>query len=257
MNTRSQHKSPAVILRCRDYGDTDRIVVLYTRDHGKLSGIAKGAKKSRKRFANVLEPFTCAQFLFSKRGRDSLALLENCDPISHYEAIRNDLEKTLLASYLVDLIEQFTAEGKKNDDLYELLVVFLSLIEEGNTSESLIRFFEIRLLKILGYEPLLDSCIVCKTPVANGASYYFSPRDGGIRCYACGGSQTEGIAVSTGALKTLLLGRDIDTSIIGRIALTTQTTAETRRMLGLFIRHLLGRELKSLQVLGQIRRLGI
>jgi DNA repair protein RecO (recombination protein O) len=257
VNTRSQYKSPAIILRCRDYGDTDRIVVLYTRDHGKLSSIAKGAKKSRKRFANALEPFTCAQFIFSRRGRDTLALLENCDPINHYEAIRGDLDKTLLASYLVDLIEQFTVDGKKNDDLYELLVVFLTLIAEGNTSESLTRFFEMRLLKLLGYEPLLDSCTVCKTPVANGTSYHFSPREGGIRCVACSISDPEGVAVSTGALKSLLLGRDIDTSIIGRISLTPQTTVETRRMLGLFIRHLLGRELRSLQVLHQIRRLGI
>lgn len=256
MNTRSQYKTPAVILRCRDYGDADRIVVLYTRDHGKLSGIAKGAKKSRKRFANALEPFTCAQFLFSRRGRDSLALLENCDPVNHYEAIRDDLDKTLLASYLVDLIEQFTVDGKRNDDLYDLLVVFLALIEAGNTSESLTRFFEIRLLRILGYEPLLDSCLACKAPVAGGGSYLFSPREGGILCASCGGG-TDGVAVSAGSLKSLLLGRDVDTTIIGRIGLTPQTTLETRRMLGLFIRHLLGRELRSLQVLHQIRRLGI
>ena len=257
MNTRSRHKTSAVVLRCLDYGESDRIVTFYTLEFGKLSGIAKGAKKSQKRFANALEPFTCSHILFTKRGRDTLAFIENCDMINHYAAIRGDLEKTLLASYMVDVTEQFTMEGKRQDGLYYLLIKFLAIIADGKPTESLIRFFEMRLLKLAGYEPILDRCVACGHPVGNGDSYYFLPKDGGIRCNACHHSGSEAVTISTGAIKSLLMGRDIETNLIGRLVLSSQSAEESRKMMTSFIRYLLGRDLKSLQVLQQIRRLGI
>jgi len=257
MNTKSSHKTPAVVLRCLDYGESDRIVHFYTLEFGKLSGIAKGAKKSRKRFANALEPFSCVNILFTKRGRDSLAFVENCDMIDHYAAIRDDLDKTLLASYLMEVTEQFTMEGKRQDGLYNLLVQFLTLIAEGKPSESLIRFFEIRLLKLAGYEPILDHCAACGHPVGNGDSYYFQPKDGGIRCHGCKKSDEQAVVLSTGTIKSLLAGRDMGTDRIGRLMLSPQSAEESRKMMTSFIRYLLGRELKSLQVLQQIRRLGL
>ncbi len=257
MNTKSSHKTPAVVLRCLDYGESDRIVTFYTLEFGKLSGIAKGAKKSQKRFANALEPFSSSHILFSKRGRDSLAFLENCDMINHYGAIREDLEKTLLASYLVDVTEQFTVEGKRQENLFHLLTDFLALIAEGKPTEGLIRFFEMRLLKLAGYEPVLDRCLACHHPVDNGDSYYFLPKDGGVRCQACRGSNEQAIQLSAGTIRSLLLGRDMETSRIGRLILSPQSADESRKMMTSFIRHILGRDLRSLQVLQQIRRLGI
>ncbi len=66
-----------------------------TAGYGKIRGIAKGARRSRKRFANALEPFSFSQILFSRRGPDSLALIDASDVLSHFPLIRADLEKTL------------------------------------------------------------------------------------------------------------------------------------------------------------------
>jgi DNA repair protein RecO (recombination protein O) len=257
MKSKTTHKTPAIVLRTLDYGESDRIVTFYTADFGKIKGIAKGARRSTKRFANTLEPFSFSTIIFSNRGDATLAFLEGSDIIDHYPAIRSDLEKTLLASYLVDLADQFTLEGKVNEKLFDLIKDFLKLIDEGQASESLMRFFEMRLLKHSGYEPVLDRCTVCRKPLDDLTVCRFSFRSGGIHCHSCFNDSFDCLPVSLGTVKSLLLGKDIDLPKIHRLALSPQAAEESRRLLTGFIRHLLGKELKSAHVLNEIRRLGI
>jgi DNA repair protein RecO (recombination protein O) len=257
MNARIQYRTEAIVLRLFDYGESDRIVTFCTAGFGKIRGIAKGARRSRKRFANALEPFCFSQLLFSRRGPDSLALIEGSEVISHFPLIRADLEKTLRASYLIDLTDQFTPEEKKNEAVFELLHVFLRLLEERPATESLLRFFEIRLLKLAGYDPVLDHCLLCKTPIGKETAYWFTSADGGLTCLTCRPEGTDAIPISLGTIRTLLLGRETAIDRLDRIHLSGQSADESRRFLAHFIRHLLGRELKSLHVLNEIRRLGI
>ncbi len=240
-----------------DYGEADRIVTFYTSGFGKLRGIAKGARRSRKRFANALEPFSCSRLLFSRRGADSLALIEGSDVTCHFSTIRTDLEKTMTASCLIDLTDQFTQEDKKNEPLFRLLYDFLQLLEAGSEAESLLRFFEIRLLKLSGYDPVLDHCLACKTLVRQETSYRFNAADGGLLCGDCRPETPDAIPVSLGTIRTLMLGRELPVNRLGRLLLSVQAAEESRRLLGHFIQHLLGRELKSVHVLNDIRRLGI
>ncbi|MBN1663204.1 MAG: DNA repair protein RecO [Deltaproteobacteria bacterium] len=257
MITKTTHKNAAIVLKTLDYGESDRIVTLYTADFGKIKGIAKGARRSRKRFANTLEPFSCAAFLFSKRGDNTLAFLEDSDNINHYPAIRADLEKTLLASYLVDLTDQFTLEGKTNKDLFSLIIDFLGLMDAGEVSDALMRFFEMRLLKYSGYEPVLDHCTICRQPVESMAACRFSFAAGGISCNSCYNNSGDCLPVSLGTVKTLLMGKDMEPAQIHRLSLSIRSAEESRQMLAGFIRHLLGKELKSARVINEIRRLGI
>lgn len=255
MSSRTPHKAEAIVLRTLDYGDSDRIATFLTDAFGKVRGIAKGARKSRKRFANALEPFSRVNIVFSRRSRDSLALIETSEPVDHHEALRGDLEKTLLASYIVDLADHFSVEGRQNDPFYGVVRDFLRLLDrEPALTEDHLRFFEIRLLVAAGFEPVLDRCTACRCEAGNGV-WRFAPQQGGIRCGACGTEDPDAMPVSAGTLKTLLLGKEGELERIGRIAFTRQTAEECRSLTARFIRHLLGRELKSLQVLRAVRRL--
>jgi DNA repair protein RecO (recombination protein O) len=257
MNTRVMHKSPAIVLHCLDYGESDRIVTFYTSDFGKLKGIAKGARRSRIRFANALEPFSFCNVTFSKKGSGTLALIEGCDIINHHAHIREELEKTLFSSYLIELIDKFTLEGKKNTALFQLLQSFLGIIDTGIPSETLIRFFEIRLLKHTGYEPVLDRCMICRKPASEETAYCFITSDGGLRCKTCYRSNSSSLYISLGTVKTLLLGKEIDIEKISRISLSDQMAKESKDILVSFIRHILGKEIKSFNVLNEIKKMGI
>ena len=257
MNARTQYRTEAIVLRLMDYGESDRIVTFYTAAYGKVRGIAKGAKRSRKRFANALEPFSCSRLLFSRRGTEGLALIEGSDVTCHFEEIRTDLEKTMTASCLIDLTDQFTEEDKRNEPLFGLLHDFLQLLEKGPSTESLLRFFEIRLLKLSGYDPVLDRCLACKSPVSPEKSYRFHAAGGGLLCNACRLESPDAIPISLGTIRTLAMGRELPIDRLGRLVLSVQSSDESRLILGRFVHHILGRELKSFHVFNEVRRLGI
>jgi DNA repair protein RecO (recombination protein O) len=257
MNARIQYRTEAIVLRLLNYGESDRIVTFCTAEFGKIRGIAKGARRSRKRFVNALEPFSCSRIFFSRSGPESLALIEGCDVLSHFSGIRADLEKTLAASYLIDLTDQFSPEDKKNVASFCLLHDFLQFLEGSAMTEALLRFFEIRLLRISGYDPVLDHCLLCKTPIGKQAGYRFDAAKGGLTCRVCGPGSPDAIPVSLGTIRTLIMGREMEIDRLGRLLLSDQSANESRRILSYFIRHILGRELKSVHVLNEIRRLGI
>ncbi len=251
---KTAHKTKAIVLRSLDYGESDRILTFLTDEFGKLKGIAKGARRSRRRFANALEPFSLSTILFSRKGRGGLALIEGSDVISHFAGIRVDLDRTLVAAYVAELADHFSVEGKKNLPLFDLLTDFLGFIESGRMTETAERFFELRLLKSAGFEPVLDRCVTCDIPLESVESPRFDCCEGGIRCSRCTVNGPDFIPVSIGTLKTLLLGRDVDFERMPRVGLSGPMARESREMLGGFVRHLTGRELKSLHVLGEIRK---
>lgn len=257
MQPRLNYETEAIVLRHLDYGESDRIITFYTADFGKVKGIAKGARRSQKRFANTLEPFSHIQLLFSRRHQEGLALIEAGKVINHYARIRGHLNKTLYASYLVDITDQFTMENKINGGLFRLVGDFLELLDTGSAAEDLVRFFEMRLLRLVGYEPLLDRCLICHAPVTNGAMYHFSVREGGLKCGLCAPTGYDSLCVSPGTIKSMLLGKDLERDKLCRLILSEQCARESRHFLERFIAHLLGKELKSLQVIREIRELGI
>ncbi len=257
MNTRRTYKTAAIILRSLDYGESDRILTFYTADFGKLTGIAKGARRSKRRFANTLELFSCIQIVFSRRRRDDLALIEEGSVLNSYPAIGEDLEKTLLASYLLELTDKFTVEGKRNPELFQLLLSFLVLVEAGKNPEDLLRFFEMRLLKYAGYEPVLDRCMACRKTVGDAEVYHFVARDGGVRCVSCAPQQTGSFPVSLGTIRTLLLGKEMEVGKLERLVLSGRAAAESRELLSGFIAHILGKEMKSLSVLQGVREIAV
>ena len=257
MNPRVSYKTEAIVLRSIDYGESDKIVTFYTSEFGKVKGIAKGARRSKKRFANVLELFSRLQLLFSRRNYDSLTLIEEGSVIDSYPPIRNDLHKTLFASYMMDITDHFTVENKKNAELFRLVQDFLNLMTLGDASEDIIRFFEIRLLKLAGYEPVLDRCVTCRTPVGNGDFYHFSVQDGGLKCGVCSPQSYSSLRVSMGTVKSLLLGKEMEKQNLCRLSLSEQSARESRLLLGRFIEHLLGKEVKSLHVIREIHEMGI
>lgn len=254
MVAREHLKTTGFVLRTLSYSESDLIVSFYSHDFGKLKGIAKGAKRSKKRFANVFEPFSLTDIIFTRKSRDMLAFIESCDIVDHYPSIRQDMEKTLIASYFIELTDHFSPEGKKNEKIFQLLQDFLILLGREKASDALVRFFEMRLLKLTGFEPAIEHCIVCKTPVTNGNSYYFHAHEGGIKCSACAKIQRYEQPISAGTVRTLLMGKDMDINKIKLVALTNSLATESRSILISFISHVLGREVKSLKVLEQVQR---
>lgn len=144
----------AIVLRCVDYGEADRIVSLFTLELGKVQGIARGAKRSRKRFGGALDPF--AHLKLQLQQGHGLATLASADIIGIFPHIRSDLVKIGCAAYACELVERLTPDEEANPRLFRLLYCYLERLDLAPPSPSDRRFFAVNLLKILGYQPELE-----------------------------------------------------------------------------------------------------
>ena len=184
-----EERTPAIVLRARVYGESDKIVTFLTRDWGKITGIAKGAKRSQRRFVNVLESFTHVQLRFRPIRADELAFIFGCDLLRSFRAPSRDLQRYGFASYLTELIDVMVAGRESGPELYELLLQGLTVLEEQQELPSLfISAFELLLLMHTGYAPNIDGCQRCGLSVALPTAeplVMFSPSLGGLLCMRC------------------------------------------------------------------------
>ena len=244
------YKTQAIVIRSIPYGEVDKIVTLYTLDFGKLKGIAKGAKRSRKRFGNTLEICSYINLSFFEKETSDLVRLNHCDLIGSFTGLREDINKLAWASYLIELVNELTADKIRSKRLFELLLAFLNYIDRGILKEEIQRVFEVRLLALLGYQPLLDHCLRCKRGLA-GEKFFFSIREGGILCPACAANLPGLVSVSLGTIKTLLLAQTILLEKVGRVSFSAQSLKESKTFLSLFLGQYLRKDLKSKKFLEQ------
>lgn len=193
-------RAETVVLKHNDWGEADRLLWLYTRELGKVRAVAKGVRKPRSRKAGHLEPFTRVSLQLA-RGRD-LWIVTQAETIDPYLNLREDLVRVGYASYVVELLDRFTYEEGENPGLYRLLVETLSRINQEPDPVLAVRYYEVRLLDLLGFRPLLFQCASCGRDI-QPEDQYFSALHGGVLCPSCGTGQAGAVPVSMNALKFL------------------------------------------------------
>ena len=247
-----QYKTPAVALYSLDFAEWDKLVTFFTRDFGKVKGIAKGAKRSRKRFGSGLEPLTYSTLSFFEKERANLVRLNHCDIIESYPGIHDDVLKVGYASYLGELINEMAAEREANRELFKLFIIFLYLLNEPFFREEFIRIFELRLLTLSGYQPELRKCVICRKEVSGDKEHRFSLNRGGLICSGCFKGSHDYPSLSGGTIKMLQRAQTIELEKVTRLFFSPQALEESRRILTRFIEYHLEKPLKSLQVLEQL-----
>src|SRR5512135_613066 len=144
----------ALVLRGYKLGETSKLVVLLTRERGKLRAVAKGARGARPRYQSALEPLSEVRVsLYGRQGAE-LYRLGGCELIrSAYLAGSRELETTLSFSYFAELLDAFSPEGAADDAVYRLAVAVIRAAEEGAAPSVLARYLEAWLLKLHGLYP--------------------------------------------------------------------------------------------------------
>jgi DNA repair protein RecO (recombination protein O) len=248
-----EERTPAIVLRSRIHGESDKIVTFLTRSWGKVSGIAKGAKRSRYRFVNVLEPFTQVHLRFRPGRTDELAFIFGCDLIRSFRGPSRDLQRFALASYVTELIDVMVAGRESGPETYELLLQSLIVLEEQEEPSSLfLPMFELLLLTHVGYAPHLAGCQQCGLNLdEREMPLLFSPSRGGLLCQNCRGQAGVILRLSAESLHMLRDLRD------GELAASLKTTAsprvyrETRALVSSILSRHLPKPLKSRAFLEQ------
>lgn len=176
----------AVVLRLVDYRDSDRIVTLFTEAYGKLSAIARSARRSQKRFAGGLESL-CVVEVTLEPGRGELETLREARPVLPCLGLLSSLERIEVAGTGFEMLRSALAERHPEPEVFELVVAFLLDLDAGASPGTRLLQFQLDTLSHLGLAPELEQCAVCAKEAPLSRAALFRAAAGGIVCRACGG----------------------------------------------------------------------
>lgn len=196
-------KADALVLRTADYGESDKMLTLFTLQYGKISAAAKGVRKAGAKLRFAAQPFCFAEYVLVKRG-DRYTMISAANTDGFY-ALREDINKFYAAAALVGICDALLYDGIVNEELFLHAVNALRGMCEGDEAEMLISFF-LKALDLSGYMLDLSACAVCGT-VLEGKVFF----DIGGGCFTCSDC-AKGAGVSESTLNVLLkcAGREFD-----------------------------------------------
>jgi DNA repair protein RecO (recombination protein O) len=248
--------SPAIILRRVEFGDYDLILTLFTLERGKISAIAKSAKKSTRRFGGILEIFSVLDVVCSPGKGGNLVILQEADLINSLADIRTDFNKTAYASYWSEIVNAWAENDAKQERLYRLLYYVLGQIDSGHVSAEILSIlFQMRFASIAGICPNLVRCSMCQLAVDSVREEHisFNLQKGGVACRKCTGNSGNRLSLSKGTIKQLLWVDSGDLKKAGKMRFTSLALKEGLNFLEAFVTFNLGKEMQSLKILRQIR----
>lgn len=248
--TRPPERSQAIVLKVSEHGESDKIVTCYCPTIGKLTGIAKGAKRSKKRFVNKLEIFSLLEIHFTPGDRSSLVRIDQADLLSAFPNLRSHYHRYNNASLLCELILHWTTENDGDENIFRLLIWALQRLNQGEPLTRTVILFQIKLFDLLGYRPHLAGCINCNCHDHHGAPYRFSTSRGGLVCRRC---HRETVAahspISLNTAKLLHKAQTMPHNKISRLQFSPSSTREAMALLKRYNSDLLQREIISWRAL--------
>jgi DNA repair protein RecO (recombination protein O) len=245
------YRTEAIVLRRKDFGEADRVLTLFTPELGKVRVVAKGIRKPRSRKAGHLELFTCSRLLLAK-GRD-LDVITQAETVRAYRPLREDLLRGAYAAYAVELLDRFMPDEQENAELYALLREMLGWLCGPHDLALTARYYELQLLGLAGFQPELRQCVAAGEKIV-AEDQFFSPEAGGVVCPRCGENLPGSLPISLSALKVMRYFQAKDFAAALAVKVRPVVQAEVEHLLFLYIRHILERQLKSVDFLKLIRR---
>ncbi len=239
-------RTRGLVLSVSDHSESDKIVTFYSPDIGKATAIAKGAKRSKKRFVNKLEEFSLLQMDYTPSKRDSLLFLKEAELDNAFITLRTSYPRYVAAAFAGELALRFTREHDPDPFLFSLLLWAMQGLEDGRDPLEICALFLLRMLGAAGYQPVLDRCGICGEVVRKGQNYSLYTGGGSLVCANCrstlkGGTST----VTVQTLKFMHHAQHAEITNLGRLRLSRNNTGETLALLHKYAIHLLQHEIHS------------
>lgn len=244
--SKQQIESAAIVLDCRDHGESDKIITFFCEKLGRITGIAKGAKRSKKRFVNKLEVFSSLRVTHTLPQDSRLAFIAEAELLESFLTLRKDFPCYATASVIQEIVLMATKDMENDDKVYPLLLWSFHKLENKCSPISVLIFFLIRFYAIIGYCPTLANCHSCGKKLIENESYSFHPQNGYIHCTKCNKEKkSTRIQLSCGTLRSLDMALKQPIERLQRLQFTEQSRQEALSFLHLYGRQLFQREIIS------------
>ncbi len=246
MNT---HVSPAIILRVKEFGESDLLIGFFTADKGRLKGVAKGARRSKRRFSNCLDLFCLTNLEYGVKRKGELHFLHSGKLIHAFPGLRSGFSSLSLASYMTELTEILFPLAVVDEKMFELLKESFVAISEGKRGDMLRIFFEARAMSLGGYRIDLERCFGCGRPYTGRGDAVFDPRKGAIACLGCRQESKLTPRFSPGSVRALRVMQSSGLREVESLGLTDEMIEEIKPVNRLHIEYRIGQRLKSARYL--------
>jgi len=173
-------ESEAIILRTYPLREADLLVTLFTRLEGKVRGVARSAKKSKRRFGGALEPLTYVRAYYEDRERQELARLDSCEVLESPLASEVSYPRAIALGHVAELLDELLPDREPNDDVFRLALSVLAGLR-GSDVWLPVTYFELWMTRLMGYLPELTECNVCGRTL-NGSRAFFHALSDGVMC---------------------------------------------------------------------------
>jgi DNA repair protein RecO (recombination protein O) len=244
------HQTTAFILRTFPLSEADKICVLLTRSSGVIRGVASGARRMKSRFGASLEPFTEVSLTYHEKEGRELVKISNCEILRSPFHYAGKTENAAALSYLTELLCEFSPAHEKNEKLYRLVTATMEAMSKELALGSLLRYFEVWLLKISGFFPDLNKCVGCSSEIAESSGVWLAP-DGAPQCYGCSGAR--GIAISSELKQSFTSILRNSPSIFAGQANPSEHLAAIEDISYRLIRRTIERDLRSYSLMNQVQ----
>lgn len=239
-------QSLSIIMDVKETGESDLLVTFFSKEKGKLKGIAKGAKRSKKRFFNCLDLFYLVRIEFeSKKDRD-LCFLHSCKLINPFTKIREDYKAFTIANYMMELTNILFPVGVSDELMFHIIVNSLEILDKGDNYELARIDFEAKAMSIGGYRINLEKCQNCGRLYTGKGKGVFLPHKGGMVCLRCIKNSHPFILMEPKVINTLKIIQSpffsIDTL---KNQIDYSTIEKIKDILSLHIGYILGSKLKT------------
>lgn len=245
------YKTDAIVLRAINGRDADQTLVLFSAEFGKLRVMAHGVRKPASRRRGALQPLYFSSFLLHKGS--SVDSVRQCEGLESFPELLTDLYRLCYAGYVVDLVENSTAESESNEGLFRLLHETLRRLGDGDP-ELVALAFTIKLINFSGYNPVLNFCAGCHS-LLPGKEIAFSPAAGGVLCPKCAGTRLEEnlIRPHRGTVEILKLMLIWELSKLGQLKVDARTRQELITLLEAHMEYYFGYKCKVIKFIEKLR----
>jgi DNA repair protein RecO (recombination protein O) len=239
-----------IVLRAIPYGEADQILTLYTRARGRLSALARAARKSKRRFSGALGTFTLSSMHLRGQPGADLWTLQSAEPVRSFASLALDVGAFAHASYGTELLRELSPVEVPDEPALDLLLALYAELEAHGPHAQVLRAFELALLDVLGLAPVLDRCVGCGSTQLDGRGMVLDPGRGGVCCASCAAlARQAGVRPLSGpARQALARAQAVPDPAAARLLTPDAAAAAEARdvMIALLLGHV-GKPLRSLE----------
>jgi DNA repair protein RecO (recombination protein O) len=250
-------KAEAIVLKTKKYGETSKIINLFTKEFGKLSVIAKGARSKNNRFGSSLEPLSHISIVFYNYENRDLQYITQGSLINFFHSIRNNPSKMMYALPVLEIINNVIHSDEQNEEFFELVInVIKALNESKDCFGNYLLYFELHLASQFGFHPNFDNCEFCGREINHDfAQYAFNIEKGCLICGDCHQkSIMPGINLSSESVNCFQKMLEISPEDMALLSLPPAMFSLMFNLTTKYLKnHISGmRDLRSLEIMGEV-----